>query len=177
MNIKETSGKLYTSFNALPPWSKGVIALGVGLGLFFVGKKFYHIVFPNDSEKRNKELVKAIDNDIDKWHGSGMMASFNQAEYQAQANTCYEGMRYVIGDNYDSVEETLKKMKNNLDVALLMKAFGVRQDYALGIDTGEPKDLFTFVQSELGDEWGGLTSYRVKSINADWTKKGITYQI
>lgn len=177
MDIKKTSSKLYTSFNALPPWSKGVIAVGVGLGLFFVGKKIYKIIFPSDAEKKNKELVKAIDNDISRLQGQGLVGSFSQAEYQTFANTCYEGMRYAIGDNYDSVEDTLKKMKNNLDVALLLKAFGVRQDYALGIDTGEPKDLFTFVQSELGDEWGGLTDYRVKSINADWTKKGITYQI
>jgi hypothetical protein len=38
-------------------------------------------------------------------------------------------------------------------------------------------DLFTYIQKELGNEYGGLTNYRVKRINEDWSKKGISYQI
>ena len=60
---------------------------------------------------------------------------------------------------------------------MLIKAFGFRQDYAFGVPTGEPKDLFTFVNSELGNEYGGLWSGRVKGINSDWKKKNITYTI
>lgn len=86
-------------------------------------------------------------------------------------------MRFAVGDDYATVESTMKKMQNDLDVAKLIQAFGTRQDYAFGIPTGNPMDLFTYVQKELGNDWGGLTNYRVKNINADWKKKGITYQI
>jgi len=67
-------------------------------------------------------------------------------------------------------------MNNDIDVAKLIKAFGVRQDYAFGVPTGSPKDLITFVNSELGDDYGGLTRYRVDAVNANWKKKGIKYQ-
>lgn len=177
MSFQSTKNKIYTGFAGLPPWAKGVIAVGAGLSLFLIGKRVYHIVFPTDQEKQNKALVDSIDNDIQRWKAAGLVQSFPDATYQTDADTCYEGMRYAIGDNYDSVEATLKQMKNNLDVALLMKAFGLRQDYAFGLDTGTPKDLFTFVQSELGDEWGGVTAYRVTSINADWATKGISYHL
>jgi hypothetical protein len=66
---------------------------------------------------------------------------------------------------------------NELDVAKLIKAFGTRQNYVFGLPAGSSMDLLTFVQDELGNEYGGLTSYRVSSINADWKKKGISYQI
>jgi hypothetical protein len=104
-------------------------------------------------------------------------ASFPESAYSTFANTIYNGMRYCAGDDYGTVETTLKKMKNDLDVAKLIKAFGKRQDYCFGIPASGELDLFTYVQKELGNDWGGLTNYRVKNINADWKKKGIKYEI
>ena len=69
-----------------------------------------------------------------------------------------------------------EKMKNNLDVAKLIKTFGTKKDFCFGINTGE-FDLFTYVQKELGNDFGGITNYRIKRINEDWRKKGITYQL
>ena len=85
-------------------------------------------------------------------------------------------MKYCVGDDYGSVRDTLMKLKNDLDVNLVVKAFGQRQGYCFGIPAGEPKDLFTFVRSELGSEYGGITSYKMDAINKDWAKKGIKYK-
>lgn len=172
--------KIYETFKQLPPWAKGVVGVGAALGIFFVGKKLYHIVFPSEAEKRNATLLKGIDADISRWKSEGMQPSFASAEYQTDANAIYDGMRNVFSDNYEIVETTLKKMRHNLDVALLMKAFGTRQDYdVFGFATGDPKDLFTFVNSELGNHYGmgWLTGNEVDDINSDWSKRGIIYQI
>jgi hypothetical protein len=67
-------------------------------------------------------------------------------------------------------------MNNNLDVALLIKAYGFRQRYCFGIPAEGIMDLFTSVQAELGEEWG-FTNYRVDNINNAWARKGITYRI
>jgi hypothetical protein len=107
----------------------------------------------------------------------GLSPTYPDSQYNLTANQIYDGMRYAAGDDYGSVETNLKKMNNNLDVAMLVKAFGFRQDYLFGIPEGEPKDLFTFVKSELGNEYFGITSYRLKNINANWKGKGITYII
>jgi hypothetical protein len=134
-------------------------------------------VFPTEAQRKNRELEKNIDNEISKLQGNGKKASFSDSNYNTFANTIYNSMRYAVGDDYGTVELTLKRMKNDLDVAKLIKAFGVKQDYFFGIPAGDKMDLFTYIQKELGNEYGGLTNYRVKRINEDWSKKGISYQI
>ena len=171
------NNKFYQYYTELPTWAKGVVGVGlIGIG-FIIGRKLYKIAFPTEAEKRNREIIDNINNDIREQETKGVRPTFPDSQYNAFANTIYEGMRYAVGDDYGAVELTLKKMINDLDVAKLIKAFGLRQDYAFGIPTGEPKDLITFVNSELGDDYGGLTNYRVKRINEDWASKGITYRL
>lgn len=172
--MKDNFFKYYTE---LPQWAKGVVIVaGVGaIGL--VGYKLYRKAFPSDTEKKAKEFINTINSDIQKWKKQGLTPSYPQGQYLTFASSAYEGMRYCAGDDYAATEDVMKKMQNNLDVALLIEAFGVRQNYCFGIPTGDPLDLFAMVKAELGDDWGGLTSYRVKNINDNWQKKGITYKI
>lgn len=167
----------YKYYKDLPPYVKGALMIGAGVVIFLVGKKLYRVVFPSQDERAAKLLLNNINKEIDTARKQGMKQSYSDSQYITFANQIYEGMRYVAGDDYAMVEANLKRMMNDIDVALLVKAFGARQDYAFGIPTGTPKDLFTFVRTELGDEYGGLTSYRLTRVNEDWKKKGIKYQI
>jgi hypothetical protein len=169
--------KVYQYYKDLPPWAKGVVVVGGAVVVYFVGSRVYSAVFPTETQRKNRELEKNIDSEISKMQGNGKKASFSDSNYNTFANTIYNSMRFAVGDDYGTVESTLKRMKNDLDVAKLIKAFGLKQDYFFGIPTGDKMDLFTFVQKELGNEYGGLTNYRVKKINEDWSKKGISYQI
>ena len=169
--------KAYQYYKDLPPWAKGVVVVGGALVVYLVGSRVYRAVFPTEAQRKNRELEKNIDSEISKLQGNGKKASFSDSNYNTFANTIYNSMRFAVGDDYGTVELTLKRMKNDLDVAKLIKAFGVKQDYFFGLPTGDKMDLFTYIQKELGNEYGGLTNYRVKNINADWKKKGITYQI
>lgn len=169
--------KVFRFYTELPPWAKGVVVVGGVIAASFVTYKVYRLIFPSESEKKNRELSKNIDSEILNHSRKGLKASYADSNYNTFANTIYNSMRYAVGDDYGTVEVTLKKMKNDIDVAKLIKAFGQRQDYAFGIPIGHPLDLFTYVQKELGNDFGGLTNYRVKSINADWKKKGINYQL
>lgn len=171
------ANKAYEYYKDLPSWAKGVVVLGLGLTAFYVGRRLYFGLFPTDAQRKNKELVNNINTDIAAAQKSGMKPSFSDANYNTFANTIYNSMRFAVGDDYGTVEETLKKMKNDLDVAKLIAAFGTRQNYAFGIPVGSKMDLFTFVQAELGNDFAGLTNYRVKRVNEDWKKKGIRYQI
>jgi len=166
--------KYYTE---LPTWAKGAVAI-VGLGAFgFVGYKVYKIVFPSLSEKKAKEFLNSIAVDKQHWINKGIKASYTQPQYLTFATTAYEGMKVCVGDNYSAVEDVMKKMQNNLDVALLIEAFGVRQNYCFGLPQGEPIDLITFVKKELGNDYLGLTEYRLNNIKESWQKKGITYKL
>lgn len=162
-------------FTGLPAWAKGIIAVAAVGGTAFIGYKVYKGIQKTTEEKKDKELLNSVDKEI-KDLEKRMNPSFKQSEYLQYASTIHDSIMYCAGDNYGTAEDTLKKMKNDLDVALLVKAFGKRQDYCFGIPLSE-YTLFDYIQKELGNEWGGTTGYRVKNINADWKKKGITYQI
>lgn len=164
-------------WNGLPTWAKGVIAVGGVTVVFIIGRKLYKVVFPSSSEKKNRELVQDINSEINNASNQGQKPSYQDSNYVTFANTIYNSMRYCAGDDYGTVELNMKKMKNDLDVAKLIKAFGTRQDYCFGIPVGSPMDLFTYVQKELGNDWGGLTNYRVQNINSNWKSKGIKYQL
>jgi len=171
------NNKVYQFWTELPTWAKGVTAVGGLVLVYIVGRKIFKVAFPSDETKRNRELVANVGNEIREYEQQGQKPSFADSQYNLFANTIYNGMRYCAGDDYGTVEVTMKKMKNNVDVAKLIAAFGKRQDYCFGIPTGNPMDLFTYVQKELGNDWGGLTNYRVANINKDWKSKGITYQL
>jgi hypothetical protein len=169
--------KVYQYYKELPPWAKGVVVVGGAVVVYLVGSRVYRAVFPTEAQRKNRELEKNIDSEISKMQSNGKKASFSDSNYNTFANTIYNSMRFAVGDDYGTVESTLKRMKNDLDVAKLIKAFGLKQDYFFGLPTGDKMDLFTYIQKELGNEYGGLTNYRVKRINEDWSKKGISYQI
>lgn len=168
--------KLYDYYLDLPPWARGVVVIGGALVVYLVGSRLVKAVFPSAEERKNKELWKNIDREIIDARNNGQKESYVESQYKTFANTIYESMRYAVGDDYGTVVETMKKMKNDIDVAKLIKAFDVRQDYFFGLPEGSPKDLFTFVQSELGQELG-VFNFRIDQINSDWKKKGITYQL
>ena len=173
----QQGGKVYQYYKDLPSWAKGVSVVGVLLVGFIVGRKIYMTIVKSQQEKRNREYLRDVDSDISKNQQSGVKPSFSDSNYMSFANTIYNSMRYCVGDDYGSVESTMKKMNNDLDVAKLIKAFGVRQDYCFGIPSGDPMDLFTYVRKELGNDYAGITDYRVKHIMDDWANKGITYKI
>lgn len=171
------AGKVYQYYKDLPPWAKGVVVVGGAFVVYMVGSRIYRGLFPSAEQRKNRELSKNVDAEISNLQRNGQKPSFTDSNYVTFANTIYNSMRFAVGDDYGTVETTMKRMKNDIDVAKLIKAFGQRQDFFFGIPAGSPMDLFTFVQKELGNDFGGLTNYRVRRINDDWKKKGISYQI
>ena len=168
--------KYFKYYTDLPQWAKGVVVVG-GLGIVgLVGYKAFRYLFPSESQKRSALLLNTIDADISKLKLSGLKESYPNADYLTFANTIYESMRYCAGDSYKTVVSTCKKMMNDLDVALTMKAFGTRQNYCFGIDAGTPMDMLSFIQKELGREWL-LFDWKIQEINRNWSSKGITYRL
>jgi len=170
------ANKLYAYYKDLPPWTKGVVVVGGLLVVYIVAKKFKGLIFPSASQQRNAVLAKDIGTEIARLKRT-MTQSYPSSTYSTLANSIYNGMRYCLGDDYGTVADSMKKMKNDLDVALLIQAYGFRQKYCFGIAKGEASDLMSSVQEELGQEWGGLTNYRIDQINNDWASKGITYKL
>jgi hypothetical protein len=169
--------KIYDYYKDLPPWAKGVVIVGVVGVVVYGGVKLARVIFPPKSKKDEKQLEKDIKEEIEVAQDKGLKPSYQDSNYTTFANTIYDSIRYCAGDDYGNAELTMKKMKNDLDVAKLIKAYGIRQRYCFGLPAGSKLDLFSTINAELGQEWFGLTNYRVRNINEDWKAKGITYQI
>jgi len=166
--------KAIQTYNQLPKVAQYVV---IGAGLF-LGYKLYQKFFgKSGSEDLTDNLLDLNLTDIDKWKKAGQTANFTSSQYFAMANGIYEATKYGLGDNYGDVVKICKKLINNLDVAYLIKAYGTKQNYFFGIPSGEKRDLFTNIRTELGNEYGGLTAYKLDQINNDWKSKNITYQI
>jgi hypothetical protein len=159
----------------LPTWAKGVIAVAVTGTLVFVGYKVYTKGFKSqeekDAEKRAADEKKQLEKELKK-DTIKVNPSYPLSQYTGFADAIYDGVRYCVGDDYDAVENTLKKMKNDLDVVQLIKNYGSRQRYCFGIPAGDAQTLFPTVVAELGAD-----SSRIKKINNDWANKNIKYRI
>lgn len=161
--------KLYNYYTELPSWAKGVVVVG-GLGmLYIVGSKIYA------SLKPKPEDVVNVQNDIEKLVIK-MQPSYGDASYDQYANTIYNAQRTSAGNDSGAILDVAKLMKNDLDVAKLVKAYGTRQDYAFGFPT-DSYGLFGAMRKGIEADLFGAFAYRIGKVNSDWSSKGITYQI
>lgn len=164
---------LKDKYNLLPTPVQYAI-LGGGL---FLAYRVYKKITSNettqaDTQNKLKKLLEEEQNKL-----KNQKLTYPKSQYLLFANLLDESMRYGIGDNYKAVVQTLQKMQNDRDVLNLIEAYGNRQGYVFGIPAGNPKDLFTTIKAELGNEYFGLTSYKVDAINDNWKKKKISYTI
>lgn len=170
-NLIQKFGSLYTD-KSINSWVRGGMWVATGIVVFIVGKQIFKKVFPSDSDKKAAVTEKNLDTVIK----NGQPASFPDAQYDTWANTLESSMNRSIGDDYGKVVNIMTKMKNDTDVAKIIKAYGKRQLYVFGLPDGSPIDLFTTINKELGNELY-MTSFRVSQINSDWKKKNITFTI
>jgi len=163
-------------FKSLPPWAKGVVAIATLSAAGFVIYKVYKLATKDSTEKAEKNLFQQNQSELTQAVQQGQKPSYPISQYSAMANQIYDAIKYGVGDDYTGAMNTLKKMKNNVDVNLLVKEYGTRQLYNFGIPVGDKKDLFTAIRSELGNEWLGLSASKMDAVNKDWASKGITYR-
>jgi len=174
----------YQYYKELPAWAKGVVIVG-GVGLVFVvGRPIYKKLFPSPEEKANTNVLKDSTKSIKDLKSKGMVSSIPETQYSILANQLYNLAGYnIIGNQYGQAETILKNLKNDLEVALLINAYGVRKTHDALFPFGEDQDLFSMVKSKIGNDMLNTSAithgsnWRLKEINSDWAKKGITYKL
>ena len=158
-------------YKGLPNWGKGIVVVG-GLGVITVlGVSIYKKLFPT---KPSQELLN-IEDDLVRL-SQQYSPSFSDSAYDGYANTIYNSQRTSLGNDSGAIVGVLLLMKNDLDVAKMIKSYGTRQNYAFMIPT-ESYNLLGASRNGITSDLFGAYSYRIDSVNKDWAKKGITYQI
>jgi hypothetical protein len=113
-----------------------------------------------------KKLTLAnADKDIRDAQKSGEKASYSTATYSQLADKLYTAVMYTWGTDEQAIYDVFNLMKNNIDVALLIKAFGKR------------RVEFSTQDQELGAHLSNdLDSSEITKINNILASKGITYR-
>ena len=120
-----------------------------GVGLYLIYKWFFK---KSDQEETAEAVVNAQTNIINQLSNT-LKPSYDLSYYGTLANIIYNSIAYSgVADNYTTTFQSLLKVLNQLDMALLIKAYGVRQRYFFGVPSGYPEDLITSVSNELRSE-------------------------
>jgi hypothetical protein len=118
------------------------------------------------AEKENKENVDAY---IDATIKSGTPTK-SLGEWTLIGNQIYEFLRYSgASDDKNGAMMQIMRVKNEADVATLLKAFGKRQEYFFGIPYGGLQNLVSFVKSNLSDS-------QIATINDNYLRKNIKFR-
>jgi hypothetical protein len=164
-----TESTIYKYYKDLPSWAKGIAVVGTLGVAYLVGSKIYVALKP-----KPKEIVN-VENDIDRLKNQ-MRATYGDAAYDGYAETIYQAQRTSMSNDSGTILDVAILMQNDLDVAKLVQAYGIRQDYAFAIPT-DKYSLFGAMRKGIEADLFGAYSYRIDKINTDWQKKGISYRI
>lgn len=116
---------------------------------------------PSDAEGDVKDLEKKL------------KQTFPNSQYSSFADSIHESLKYnglsSWEDKPEVAEDILKQMQNDLDIAKLIDAYGLREEQFFGIGTGK-QSLFQTITSNFSQS-------RKASVNANWSTKSITYRL
>jgi hypothetical protein len=174
------SNKLYSSYNGLPSWAKGTLAVG---GLVIVGFVAYTI-YKNAKKKSELRQANKLSQDASKevveLGKQGIVPSYGQSQYESFVLKLVLAMD-GCGTDEQSIFNVFEAMKNKADVLKLISVFGVRfyQPCAATSPISYSKWLYD------NESFGGglstwleydLTNSEIQKINAILSKKSIDFK-
>jgi hypothetical protein len=129
----------------------------IGISAYALYKIGSAIVKKLTLDNANKDIIDA--------QKAGQTASYPSATYSQLADKIYAAVMYTWGTDEQAIYDVFSQMKNNLDIAMLIKAFGKR------------RLEFSTQDAELGAHLGNdLDSSEITKINNILSSKGITYR-
>jgi hypothetical protein len=149
-----------------------IYAIGAGVSYFLIIRPLLiklGVVKSAAEVAAEKERKDNVDEYIDKTIKS-QTPTKSVGEWQIIANQVYEFLRYsAASDNKDGAMMEIMRVKNEADLATLLKTFGSRQEYYFGIPYGGLQNLVSFVKSNLSDS-------QIATINSNFGRKNIKFR-
>lgn len=116
----------------------------VGFGIYKIAK-----IFEDPNAHHQEQTQHTIDDDITKLINAGKVPSYPDSQYYTFADLLQAAME-GMGTDEDAILAVFEKINSDLDVLLLVKAFGIRSYHEFAwID--EDYTLTQWFQNELSD--------------------------
>lgn len=153
----ENEGGKYTSLKEATLNKPLLWVTIIGIGAYALYKIGSSIAKKLTLDNANKDIIEA--------QKSGQTASYPSATYSQLADKIYAAVMYTWGTDNQAIYDVFNLMKNNIDVAMLIKAFGKR------------RIEFSLQDAELGAHLSDdMNSSEIAKINSILSSKGITYR-
>lgn len=162
------------------PWAKSVINVLVVGGTIYAAYKIYsYFKEKADIAEANTQADQA-DADLKKLAAKGIFPSYVESQYEGLSQTLVQAMT-GCGSDEDMVIGVFEIMKNDADVLMLVKAFGVRfyqpclwwSPVSYSIWLANDHAFGGGISTWLGYD---LSQYWINKINTLLASKGISYQ-
>lgn len=145
---------------------KNVTYAAYAIGGLIVAKKIFDY-FKSDS----KNTLEDVQKEAVKLEKEGVKPSRSLGQWEIVADSIYNSMKFsYVSDNKSNIERQLKMVQNDLDLALLIKAYGTRQHYTFAFPDGNKTTLIGQIAT------GELSDSRIQSINNNYAQKGIKFR-
>lgn len=143
----------------IPGWAKGVAVIIVIGIIAFVVYKFYKNFKPKTQEQRD------LEKDQDTFVEQGQKPSFPRSQYKSFADVIHsENLSFNTDE--EKIYGIFKQMKNDLDITLLVEAFGERRPQFTLNNVG----LVAFLNEDLSKS-------EIEEINKILIAKNIKFRI
>lgn len=132
--------------------------------LSYVGYKIVTL-FDNPNDKKQQETQIVVEDEINKKISAGQQPSYSESQFKQFADLLQSAME-GMGTDEEAIYSVMAKMYSDLDVLMLVKAFGIRWYKELFF--GENYTLVQWLNNEL-------STYGIDVINNILAGRGIKY--
>ena len=175
--MKESFNKIKPMLIAAAPY---IIVGGIAL---YVGNKLLKSVTKNIKDifgkgETKEDLLDAVAAEQKRLERLGEKLSYSELQYIGFANTIHSSMQ-GFGTDQKGIKSILSRMKNDLDMTELIKAFGIKPYYLTVQSAGLWKnmDLAGWIQEEARNAWtGNIDTEEIKEYNDILAGNNITYR-
>lgn len=99
------------------------------------------------AEKQTKDAIEKFEKDAQK---AGSKPTRTAAQWALVADSIYNALKSsAVSDDKGKAYTELARILTDADMAQVLKAFGLRQEYSFGVPIGKPKTLVQFVQDNF----------------------------
>ena len=126
--METKTNKFLGFFKDIPGWTKGIMLIIVVLLIAWIVYKFYKTTGFQTGEER--DIQKDLDKDKDDLIDKGQKPTFPRTWYRAAADKLYgcgSGQGFTLSTDESCIYSVFVQLKNDLDVTLLIEAFGSRR--------------------------------------------------
>ena len=150
-------------------WFIGIAALIIGW--FTVGKPLINWIKRNNKTKGQKQELSDVTTTIENLQQQGVKLTYQPSQYSTWANQLVQAFD-GCGTGWETVKNIFTKLRNNLDVAILIDSYGVRSYDKCNWSEAWLSDFTGSLSESLVDE---LDEDELKELNGWLKSNGINY--